>query len=141
MVLLFSYTASSKLIDYEKFVFQMRLAPLPVMKNVAPVLGWVMPVAEAMIVFGLLYKPLRLNALKASVVLIVLFELYITTMLFSGRQLPCTCGGILSSMSWKEHLIFNAFFLFLGFLSIREELRKVPLWDNQYEEHKDLTRA
>lgn len=111
IVLLFAYTAVSKLLDYQRFVFQMRLAPLPLMRTIAPVLGIVMPVIELMIVLGLLFKLFRLKALYATVALLAAFEVYITGMMLTGRHLPCTCGGIISEMGWGQHLLFNAVFI------------------------------
>jgi uncharacterized membrane protein len=71
LVLLFAYTATSKFLDYDKFVFQMRLAPLPVMKSAAPILGWLMPVIEILISIGLLISRFRLKALYATVILLL----------------------------------------------------------------------
>jgi len=120
LVLLFAYTATSKFLDYDKFVFQMRLAPLPVMKSAAPVLGWLMPVIEILIAAGLLTSRLRLKALYAAVILLFVFECYIAGMLLTGQHLPCTCGGIVSSMSWKQHLLFNAAFIIAGIIAIKQ---------------------
>jgi hypothetical protein len=118
LVLLFSYTATSKFLDQELFVFQMRLAPLPLMIAAAPILGWLVPSIEMLIAIGLLINSFRLKALYASVILLVLFEFYIIGMLLSGHQLPCTCGGIISTMNWKQHLLFNALFIFIGLTTI-----------------------
>jgi hypothetical protein len=118
LILLFSYTAVSKFLDQYRFVFQMRLAPLPLMKSLAPVLGWLMPLIESLIVVGLLIPVYRLKALYVSVILLCSFEIYITGMLLSGLQLPCTCGGIISRMSWSQHLVFNAVFIGISFIAI-----------------------
>lgn len=126
LVLLFAYTATSKLLDYNKFVFQMRLAPLPVMKSVAPTLGWLMPSIEMLISIGLLISQFRFKALYASVILLFVFECYITGMLLTGQHLPCTCGGIISSMSWKQHLLFNAVFIWAGIIAIKQSRNYKP---------------
>lgn len=119
-VLLFAYTATSKFLDYKLFVFQMRLAPLPFMIAIAPVLGWLMPLIESALAVGLLIKRYRFNALFVSVILMIFFEAYIISMLLSGQHLPCTCGGIISAMSWKAHLMFNATFIFLGIIATKQ---------------------
>ena len=118
VLLLFSYTASSKLLDYSKFVFQMSLAPVPFMKTLAPWLGWLVPMSEAMVVIGLLFDKLRLIALYSAVYLLLVFEIYILLMLNSGLKLPCTCGGIISQMSWTTHLLFNAAFIIITIIPI-----------------------
>lgn len=117
-IILFTYTATSKFLDYELFVFQMRLAPLPWMTVLAPILGWLMPLIETGLVILLLIRRSRLQGIFASVILLVLFEIYIAGMLFSGRHLPCTCGGIISTMTWKQHLLFNGIFILIGLLAI-----------------------
>jgi putative oxidoreductase len=121
-ILLFTYTSISKFLDYHRFVFQMQLAPVPFMKLVAPYLGWIVPTAESFLVVWLclgLFKPeIRLWPLFLSVILLATFELYIAAMILSGLHLPCTCGGIISKMSWYQHLIFNAFFIIVGVIGL-----------------------
>ncbi len=119
-VLLFAYTSTSKFLDYQLFVFQMRLAPLPRMTILAPILGWVIPVTESLLVIGLLSTKYRIKSLYTSVVLLLLFEAYITAMLLTGHHLPCTCGGIISTLGWKTHLLFNAVYIALGLFAIRQ---------------------
>lgn len=123
LLLLFIYTSASKFLDYDKFVFQMRLAPVPLMKTVAPILGWLMPLIEILIAValstGFFYDNLKIKALYSSVILLIVFDIYIGTMLLSGSQLPCTCGGIISKLGWQQHLIFNTFFIVAGTMSAR----------------------
>jgi putative oxidoreductase len=142
-VLLFAYTATSKFLDYNLFVFQMRLAPLPMMILVAPILGWLMPSIELIIAISLLFGRFRLNALYASVILLLIFEFYIVGMLLSRQHLPCTCGGIISTMSWKQHLIFNGVFIAIGLTAIvkLKNIKLIRLNLNRLKNHKDLSRA
>jgi putative oxidoreductase len=142
LLLLFTYTAISKFLDYGLFVFQMQRAPLPLMKSVAPILGWLMPTIEMLIVIGLLITRFRLKALCSSVILLTMFEIYITGMLLANQHLPCTCGGIISTMSWKQHLFFNAFFISIGIIAIiRVKKYKFPPAKTGQENIKDLSRA
>jgi putative oxidoreductase len=131
LILLFAYTAMSKFLDYRKFVFQMRLAPLPIMNWAAPILGWLMPLLESLLFVGLIITRYRLIALYATFSLLILFEIYIGGMLLSGHNLPCTCGGIISHMSWKQHLLFNAVFIILSLVAIKEQKnidnRRIPV--------------
>ncbi|MGY0035165.1 MauE/DoxX family redox-associated membrane protein [Pedobacter sp. NJ-S-72] len=59
---------------------------------------------------------LRLKGFYASFLLLFTFEIYIAIMLLSGEKLPCTCGGIISQMGWKTHLVFNAVFMIISIL-------------------------
>jgi len=117
-IFLFAYTALSKFLDYNLFVLQMRKAHLPVMRTIAPVLGWVVPALETVLVVGLFSRNFRLKALVSAVGLLLIFEIYIAGMLLANQHLPCTCGGIISKMSWKQHLIFNAVFIGIGTMAI-----------------------
>ena len=125
----------------------MRLAPVPLIKTLAPILGWFIPVIEILIAFGLAAgffdDTIKINALYSSIMLLIIFEIYIGSMLLSGSHLPCTCGGIISKMGWQQHMLFNAFFIVTGIMSIRF-LKKKQLFKNNLSTHhsyKDLSRA
>jgi putative oxidoreductase len=32
--------------------------------------------------------------------------------------LPCSCGGVISSMSWKQHLVFNVHCIAINIVAI-----------------------
>lgn len=108
MLLLFIYTATNKLLEYKSFVFQLQLAPLPMMLTLAPILGWLVPTVELALVAGLYIARTRILSLAASLMLMVTFEGYIWWIKSTGLDLPCTCGGIISAMGWTTHFIFNA---------------------------------
>jgi hypothetical protein len=40
-------------------------------------------------------------------------------MILSFAKLPCQCGGVISKMSWKEHVVFNAFFIVVNGLALK----------------------
>lgn len=121
VLILFMYTGVSKLIEYNKFVFQMQRVPLPLIQNLAPTLGGVVPIIEIALVIMLYFEKSRFLGLIGSLTLLVSFETYIIWMksleVQLGIRLPCTCGGIISSMGWTEHLLFNAIFIILLALS------------------------
>lgn len=145
LILLFSYTASSKFLDMNLFVQQMRLAPLPLMKSIAPLMGWLVPITESIIVItlaiGIYHLQTQIKALYAAVILLCVFEVYIAAMLIYGSHLPCTCGGIISSMGWNVHLFFNGIFIICGGATIFY-LKKTPSKKNlMIKEPKILSRA
>lgn len=114
LIMLFTYTALSKLLEQDIFVFQMKLSPVKFMAQWAAVLGWLVPLVELFIVGLLLIKNFRTAGLYLSFLLLLAFEIYITSMLLSGLSLPCTCGGVISRLGWKGHLVFNAAFMLLA---------------------------
>ncbi len=118
LILLFSYTASNKLIEHARFVFQMRLSPLSPIRMFAPFLSWAVPIVElgitTILTIELFMTEHLLNkGLWASLILVSLFEIYITAIFFSGKDLPCACGGIISLLSWKGHALFNGLVIIL----------------------------
>ena len=118
LILLFTYTAVDKILENEKFIFQMELAPVPFMKTLAPFFGWFIPLAEAAIVLALLFDRSRFYGLCASLLLLLSFEVYIIGMLLSGKHLPCACGGVIAKMSWGQHIFFNGFFIVFSLIAI-----------------------
>lgn len=114
LMMLWGYAAVSKIADYEKFVLQIQLAPIPMMKVLGPILGWLIPIVEFVLVSLLFTDRFRRLGLWLSFVLLTAFEVYIATMLMSGLNLPCTCGGLISKLQWKGHLVFNAIFMLIS---------------------------
>jgi hypothetical protein len=107
LILLFSYTAVSKLTDYNKFVEQ--LSKSPYLEAYATVVAWLVPITEGCIALLLLFKKTRLSGLFASFGILLGFTIYISMMLHS-YYLPCSCGGVLAAMSWTQHFWFNVCF-------------------------------
>ncbi|MFL5787336.1 MAG: MauE/DoxX family redox-associated membrane protein [Flavisolibacter sp.] len=108
LILLFSYAAISKWLDYPQFLAQLGQSPL-----LTPFAIWIgvsIPSLELIICFLLIIEPLRLWGLYASYLLLLLFTGYIFVLTHFSEYVPCSCGGILQNLSWKGHLWFNLFF-------------------------------
>ena len=116
LVLLFVYAAFSKLIGYQ--TFQIQISNSPFLKSFAAIIAWLIPGAELIIAVMLTVIHTRKAGLYAAFILLLSFTLYIAGMLLSGVQLPCSCGGIIQQFSWKEHLLFNLFFIVLTVIGI-----------------------
>jgi len=113
---LFLYTGISKLMEYAVFKEQIALSPL--LKPVSRWLAIILPITE-IIVSVILFIPItRLKGLYASLLLMVLFTGYIVYILIYNDHLPCTCGGVLESLSWKQHLLFNSICIVLALTGI-----------------------
>jgi hypothetical protein len=115
-IILFLYTAISKLLEYSIFKEQIATSPLlaPFSKIIAMVLPWI----EFIVVFMLIMPRWRLKGLYASFILMILFTLYIIGIMLFNKELPCSCGGILAEMSWTQHIIFNLIFIALSAIAI-----------------------
>jgi putative oxidoreductase len=106
LVLLFVYTATSKLTDFEKYSGQMYNQPLP--HALSQVLIWAVPLAELVAAALLLTSRYRRVGLWFSFLLMMTFSIYVGLILANTfRYVPCSCAGIFQRMSWKTHLIVN----------------------------------
>ena len=111
-ILLFIYAASSKLLDYQKFVVELGKSPL--LSAFSQLVSWMIPMVEIGICILLLFKGIQLVALYACFCLMVIFSGYIIAILNFSEYIPCSCGGILENMSWTQHFWFNILFVVLG---------------------------
>ncbi|MDI3321372.1 MauE/DoxX family redox-associated membrane protein [Pinibacter soli] len=121
LILLFAYTAFQKFIGHGTFLNTLHNSAL--LRPVAIFVSWSVPITELAIVCLLLFPLLRKIGLLCSAVLLTVFTIYIVCMLLFSSSLPCTCGGIISSLSWKQHILFNIIFIGLalyGWYSMRE---------------------
>ena len=115
MVLLLLYTALSKFMDHDRFVGAMRHNPL--ISPFAVFLSWAVPITETAIVLLLFIPQSRSVGLLAGSILMAMFTCYVAFMLLTSSKLPCTCGGILQAMTWRQHLWFNLFFTAISALA------------------------
>jgi uncharacterized membrane protein YphA (DoxX/SURF4 family) len=111
-MLLFTYAAFSKLLDFVNFKVQLGQSPL--LSSFVEYISWAVPVTELVIVVLLAIRRFRLIGLFASFSLMVMFTTYIFIVLNFSSFVPCSCGGILENMSWTQHLVFNIVFVILA---------------------------
>lgn len=106
LIVLFIYTASSKLLDIAAFRKQMLNQPLP--ETLKQNLVWLVPVSEITTSIFLIFKRLRLYGFLLAFLLMLAFTFYVSLILAKAfSYIPCSCGGILNTLSWEAHLIFN----------------------------------
>ena len=115
-ILLFVYAAISKLMDFENFEIQVGQSPL--LSPYAGIVSWLVPVLELILAFFLSLSRTRYSALWCSVFLMMVFSFYIVVILKFSPYIPCSCGGVLEDMTWKEHLIFNFAFVIAGLIAL-----------------------
>ncbi|WP_461791632.1 MauE/DoxX family redox-associated membrane protein [Pedobacter sp.] len=112
-VLLFSYAAFSKLMDYGAARRAMLLQVFP--HEVALVMAWLVPVTELLVAGLLLSVRTRWLGLFLATLLMSSFSAYmLAANLGILGKVPCGCGGILGRMDYRIHLLFNLFFVSLG---------------------------
>lgn len=102
-----------KLLNFE--VFRSGILRQPFSDTLGYLLIYTLPVLEVLTVFLLLAPKLRFYGLLLSTVLMAAFTAYIGLALAGAwEELPCGCGSVISSLSWKQHFFFNLFFLLIS---------------------------
>jgi hypothetical protein len=135
LILLFVYTASSKLIDFHKTYKEMDNQPFP--NWMTPFLVWGISLLELTIAGFLLFNRTKKAGLWGSLILMTLFTGYIGAILLHFfSRVPCSCGGVIKQLGWTNHLYFNLFFVAIAALALvlmRKEAKK-----EQYEENRQV---
>jgi len=125
-IFLFTYTAISKLSAFQGFVFG--ISRHPFLHPVALFVAWSVLVVEFLAVALLFFPSSRRQGFWLSALLMALFTGYIASMLLFAETIPCSCGGIISSLSWHSHLILNILLLLVatGGILIQKKLIPIP---------------
>lgn len=119
-VFLFAYTGCSKLLDHVPFT--MGISRVPVLGHFPEAIGWGVPILELVLALGMVVPKKRVQRVSfgISVTLMAIFTLYLLLMVSLVKEKLCHCGGVIGSLGWTEHLVFNAAILALGIWSIRK---------------------
>ncbi|WP_215222614.1 MauE/DoxX family redox-associated membrane protein [Echinicola shivajiensis] len=106
VAMLFVYTAVSKVYDS---VGTMRALYNQVFPHwMAELIFYGLPVIELVIAVMVLLPKFRRKGMWAGFLLMIAFTAYISLVMGDVfDRVPCSCGGVLSSLGWEEHLVFN----------------------------------
>ncbi|QKJ28406.1 hypothetical protein HQ865_01065 [Mucilaginibacter mali] len=116
--MMFLYAAFSKYFDFSGFKRAMGNQPFPVW--LSQLLVIVLPPAEVITATLLLFEKTRKSGLIATIILMITFTFYIIAILLHLYPAePCTCGGIIRLLTWKQHLLFNLFFIAIAVISLK----------------------
>lgn len=117
LIVLWIYTAGSKLMAFGAFERQLALQPFGSIIN--STLVYALPAIELLTAILLTVKEMRITGLVISAVLLSVFTLYVVLVVMGYfTRMPCSCGGVLEFLSWKAHLIFNIFFLTINLIAL-----------------------
>ena len=117
LVVLWCYASVNKLIEFSHFRHEMINQVIP--RPLSEVLVYLIPVSELTAAIFLCKESLRWPGLCLSLFLMTVFTAYIALVYFNFfNRVPCSCGGILKSMGWGTHLIFNLSFLLITLSAI-----------------------
>src|SRR5690606_33781134 len=115
-IILFVYAAVSKLTDFENF--QVQVAQSPLLSAFATPIAYGVVLGELIIALMLCFTKSRLLGLYLFLGFMTAFTVYIFLILNYSPFVPCSCGGVLEKMGWREHLWFNGVVCFLCVLAI-----------------------
>ncbi len=111
-ILLFVYAAVAKLLDFERF--KVHIAQSPLLTDFSGIVAVFIPVLETVVGILLAIPKYRIAGLMCSFGLMTMFTVYILAILELDENIPCSCGGVLQSLGWTEHLVFNIVFVLLS---------------------------
>lgn len=137
LIALFLYTGLSKLSEYQSFKLVLSKSPL-FSKSTSSAIAVVLPIGEILLAGFLLVSALFVakwlpTALATSGIILIGFTGYLIYMVSFAQHLPCSCGGVISKMTWKQHIFFNLFFISISWFAYsfykrpRQLLRGVQL--------------
>ncbi|MBW8683491.1 MauE/DoxX family redox-associated membrane protein [Chitinophaga rhizophila] len=116
-IMLFLYASITKLRFYDQSIQQMDMQPFP--NQLSALILWSISIIELVVAIGLLFSKTRKVALLIGVGLMILFTGYISTvMLHVYAHVPCSCGGVISELSWGQHLLLNLFYVVMGIAAL-----------------------
>ncbi|MES1218633.1 MAG: MauE/DoxX family redox-associated membrane protein, partial [Bacteroidota bacterium] len=118
--------AFSKLADATIFYQQLRQYPL--ISPFSDTIAWLIPSIELLIIALLLFPTTRRIGLYSSFSILLIFTIYLITMVSFFKDLPCSCGGVISKLTWGQHILFN-----LGFIAL--SLSGIVLLNKKRNDH------
>jgi len=117
LILLYLYTGLTQVLSFR--FFHGNIFNQPVFQWSKPVLVYLIPGSQLLIAGGLLFERTRKLALWASLGLLTVFTTYIVLIILNAlARVPCSCGGVISSFTWPQHLVFNLFFLLINVIAL-----------------------
>jgi putative oxidoreductase len=123
LILLFVYASVSKFLDFKTFIKEMNNQPLP--NSWTPFLVWFIPCSEILLSVALIFERTRLLGLYGSLALMGLFTIYaILILLHVFPYVPCSCGGVIKRLTWKQHLVLNLFYVTLSVVGLIAQRKK-----------------
>jgi hypothetical protein len=117
LIFLFIYTGLSKYMDLGRFYFVLYSSPL--LGRFARALAIGLPGTEIIMAILLSIPKTRKIGFYSSSVLLLIFTIYLSYMIATSSKLPCSCGGVISKLSWKNHIFFNLFWIVMALIGVK----------------------
>ena len=128
-IILFVYTGLTKLLVPNLFYDSILNSPVLGGRTMATLASWTLPLSELAVALLLIWKKTRLIGFYGAMGLMLLFTGYTLAIVFFAPYRPCSCGGIISLLSWEQHLVLNILFSLLARLGIALSLKEQKIID------------
>lgn len=127
-ILLFVSAAISKLMEGPAFYNNLVNSPFSWVSQIAKITSYAIPILELGTAILLVFHKTRLKGLYAAFILMVIFTGYVAGIKFISPYEPCSCGGVITLLSWNQHFILNLIWIALTIVGIIliENTIKVP---------------
>ncbi|MBD3662182.1 MAG: hypothetical protein HUJ11_08505, partial [Arenibacter algicola] len=126
---LLTYAGLTKFLEGHRFYDNLRNSPIIGGETLASLASWMVPLAELAVALLLVKSRTRLIGLYGALGLMLLFTGYTVAIVFIAPYRPCSCGGVISLLSWEQHLVLNILFLLLAILGIALSLKEQKIID------------
>ncbi|WP_456867506.1 MauE/DoxX family redox-associated membrane protein [Galbibacter sp. BG1] len=118
-ILLFVFAGVTKLMEGDLFFNNLNNSPILSGKETATILSWAVPILEIVVAILIAWPMTRLKGLYSAQILIIIFTFYVSGIVFFSPYTPCSCGGIITLLSWPEHLILDVGLILLSIIGIK----------------------
>jgi uncharacterized membrane protein YphA (DoxX/SURF4 family) len=115
---LFIYAGINKAIDFTIFANQMAESPL-IPKILIPYITYGLPTIEIILSLLLLFGVYDEITFPISFIIMLFFSGYLLLLYNGYTHIPCACGGILGTLGYPAHIVFNLSFTLIAFLGWR----------------------
>lgn len=115
---MYMYTGWAKFNNMDTFI--KGNSKIPYLGQYAKVIGYGIPTLEIVLAVLLIIPVywIKRPALWASTLLMGVFTLYLSLMVKFVEKKLCHCGGVIESMGWKTHIVFNFIWLIAGLYAL-----------------------
>ncbi|QRY56316.1 MauE/DoxX family redox-associated membrane protein [Sphingobacterium siyangense] len=115
---MYMYTGWAKFMNLSSFI--RGNSKIPYLGQYAKLIGYGIPTLEIVLAILLIvpFYAVKRFALSASTLLMGVFTLYLSLMVRFADKKLCHCGGVIESMGWKAHIVFNLIWLIAGIFAL-----------------------
>lgn len=114
---LFLFSAYEKITGYDQFLNGLKRVSF--VGQFAELIALAVPIIEILVSILLIIPKMQKIGLYAFAGTMIVFSLYILSMLLLQEKLPCHCNLIIEKLSWRQHLWFNLAFIALATIAIK----------------------